>query len=211
MQPRQSREFNPRFRNRNKPWAGRERLERRRPQANRECWPGFGLLLVRKTGILGCNIKIPSFQASFGAEEGFNPQPYSQTVSKIHFPPRVSLCRAIPAAPQKQHKTGFSGFFPVFNIPGHAALLPQPARVPGACSPAGRAWDLWHKHLQVVLQGMLSFGSLPGRHKKILGIRLLPSQGIFHKGISDFQPRFQICSFFPDFISAVFPPGVRSD
>lgn len=99
--------FNSRFRNRNKPWAGRERLERRRSQANKDCWPGFGLLLVRKTGILECNIKIPSFQASFGAEEGFNPQLYAQTVSKIHFLPLFPCAELSPQPPKSSTKKDF--------------------------------------------------------------------------------------------------------
>lgn len=165
-QPWQSQGINPRFRNKNKPWTGWRGWKGTGRRRTGNVGQDFGGSQRGEPGFREAASKFRHSQHHSGLKRDLTLSPTPEKSKKIHFFLIFPCAELLLQPPQKQHKTGFSGFIPVFNIPGHAALLPQPARVPGACSPAGRAWDLWHKHLQVVLQGMLSLGSLPGRHQK---------------------------------------------
>lgn len=161
----------------------------------------------RKTRILGCNIKIPSFQTSLGAEEGFNPQPYPQTFPKIHFFPLYFLVQSCSRSSPKASENGIFRFFP-----GVQYSRPRcPAAAAGTCSRSVFSRRSCLGFMAQTPPSCFTRNAEPRitawEAQKILGIHLLPSQGTFHKGISDFQPRFQTCSCFPDFS----PSGVRSN
>lgn len=85
---------------------------------------------MRTTRIPGCSIEIPSFPASFGAEKGFNPQPYSRKIPKNPLFPHISLCRAAPAAPPKAAQNGIFRLYPGIQYSRPCC----PAAAAGTCS-----------------------------------------------------------------------------